>query len=109
MSNLYTNSSSGSNSTQILGVSVNKLQNRFDAVLQVLKTCKSHTCRRPWEALHPNGDVLTLVQALDPKYDSFYESQTKVTWTKCDAGYSIENELPISYMVYGNHTSSLDL
>lgn len=108
MTNLYTNSTDGSNSTQILGVSMHQLQNRFDAVLQVLKTCKGQVCRKPWETLHPNGDVFTLAQALDAKFDAFYESQTKVTWRECDAGYVIENELPISFMIYGNHTSTPD-
>lgn len=100
MKNLY-------NSTQsILGVSTAKLEDHLDAVLLVLKTCAGPTCRQPWAALHPEGGVKTLKDALDPKYDTFYEDQNKVKFAKCEKGYHVNSELPIEYQTYGNETTT---
>jgi hypothetical protein len=33
---------------------------RLDALMMVLKSCKGDTCRKPWTALHPSGDVASL-------------------------------------------------
>lgn len=77
--------------------------NRLDALLMVTKSCKGSTCVRPWSVIHPNGDVTTLKDALDPKFDSFYESQSKksVRFDKCELGYIIESEGPQQAMVFG--------
>jgi hypothetical protein len=99
MTNLY------DSKHKILGVSMERLQHRLDALLLVTKTCKGKTCRRQWEALHPNGEVKTLANALDSKFDHFYKKQNKVKWVQCDRGYRIENEMPIEYLAFGDHTS----
>lgn len=99
MNNLY-------NSTEkILGVSMKKLEHRLDALTLVLKTCKAKTCQSPWEALHPDGKVKTLVDALDSKYDEFYNKQNRVKFNECSRGYIVSNEYPIKYHIYGNHSS----
>ncbi|KAB8268617.1 alkaline-phosphatase-like protein [Aspergillus minisclerotigenes] len=98
MNNLY-------NSTEkVLGVSMKKLEHRLDALTLVLKTCKAKTCQRPWEALHPDGKVKTLVDALDSKYDDFYSKQNRVKFNECSRGYIVTNEYPIKYHTYGNRS-----
>ncbi|KAE8326969.1 alkaline-phosphatase-like protein [Aspergillus sergii] len=99
MNNLY-------NSTEkVLGVSMKKLEHRLDALTLVLKTCKAKTCQHPWEALHPDGNVQTLVDALDSKYDDFYNKQNRVKFNECSRGYIVSNEYPIKYHTYGNRSS----
>lgn len=67
---------------------------RLDALLMVLKSCKGETCRKPWKVLHPDGDVINLDDALDSKFDSFYQTQAKVAFTRCEPGYIISSEGP---------------
>ena len=69
-----------------------KLLARLDALLLTLKACKGATCRRPWAALHPQGDVETLEQAMNPRFDAFYEAQEKVSFSLCALGYIAEYE-----------------
>ena len=67
----------------------------------VLKTCKGCTCRHPWEALHPAGDVADLHDALNPRFDDFYEiHQDRVRFTKCEKGYIPESEGPVQFKVF---------
>ena len=69
---------------------------RLDALLFVLKSCKGSVCTSPWKELHPDGDVSTLADALDKKYDYFYEvEQTRVKFQKCEHGYIPESEGPM--------------
>ena len=83
-----TNSSnSGSSGGTLYGWEQQKVVARLDALLLTLKACKGATCRRPWAALHPQGDVETLEQALDPRFDAFYDGQEKVSFSECALGY----------------------
>lgn len=66
---------------------ITNLQNRLDALLMVLKTCKGTTCQQPWRVMHPDGSVNSLAEAMDPKYDDFYMSQLKISFTGCASGY----------------------
>lgn len=82
---------------------VNRLESRLDALLLVLKSCKSGTCTRPWKALHPAGDVGSLLDAMDPGFDAFYEKeQHRVGYDYCDQGYIVAAEGPQGYLTYGN-------
>lgn len=99
MQNLY-----GSDE-HLLGVSMQKLENRLDALTLVLKTCTGKTCHNPWTALDPSGQTTSLLDALDAKYDSFYKNQNRVKFDHCSKGYFINNELPIDYLTFGNHSS----
>ncbi|CZR67236.1 related to arylsulfatase [Phialocephala subalpina] len=79
----------------LLDYPVSKVASRLDALLLVLKSCKGDSCIEPWLSLHPQGDVSTLTQALNSKYDEFYERQeVKVKYTKCELGYLIGSEGP---------------
>jgi N-acetylglucosamine-6-sulfatase len=66
---------------------------RLDALLMVLKTCKARQCTHPWEYLHPQGHVKNLHDALDERYDEYYEEKMeRVEYTKCEKGYILESE-----------------
>lgn len=53
-------------------------------------------CYRPWETLHPEGDVLSLKDALDERFDGFYEEeQVRVRFQRCEDGYIVESEGPM--------------
>lgn len=73
---------------------MNALLPRLDALLMVLKTCKGSDCVQPWKVLHPTGDVDSLHDALDGKFDDFYAQQESVEFTRCEKGYILESELP---------------
>jgi N-acetylglucosamine-6-sulfatase len=91
MKNLY-----GTNTTAtLLSRPIEQVSNRLDAALFVLKTCKGEACIKPWEELHPNLGVHTLAEALDVKYDGFYESYTKIHFERCEYGYIVESEGPV--------------
>lgn len=79
----------------LLGYPVSKVAARLDTLLFVLKSCKGKVCVKPWETLHPEGDVHTLQDALSSSFDSFYENeQTRVSFTSCEPGYIISAEGP---------------
>ncbi|ORX50234.1 Arylsulphatase [Hesseltinella vesiculosa] len=71
------------------------LVNRLNALLVVLKTCRSSSCRDPWAALHP-GDisVQSLSDALDARFDGYYEQFRDVAFKECLTYYDEANELP---------------
>jgi len=71
------------------------LLSRLDSLVLVLKTCKSRTCTHPWEVLHPSGNVKNLHDALNSRYDHFYEiQQERVRFEKCEKGYILDSEGP---------------
>lgn len=73
---------------------------RLDALMMVLKSCQGDACRYPWRQLHPGGKVETLAEALNPRFDEFYRSQPKVSFSKCEKGYHISSEGPQEFHVY---------
>lgn len=79
---------------EILGVSKEKLVSRLDSLLFVLKSCKAKTCTHPWEALHPQGNVASLQDALSARFDVFYATQTSVRFDRCEMGYILDAEGP---------------
>lgn len=98
------------------------LVSRLDALLVVLKTCKGSECTHPWEALHPprvggsgggggggggsyddqedqdedegdsHGEVQSLKEALDPRFDGFYAKAGRVRWERCEEAYVRDSE-----------------
>lgn len=97
MHNLLSSSSSSPTNTIIAGLSIQKVVSRLDALLFVMKSCKGVTCRKPWEELHPNGEVKTLEDALASEHDHFYEVEVeqmglKVEYNFCSNGYLVEAE-----------------
>ncbi|KAF4989809.1 hypothetical protein FDECE_14590 [Fusarium decemcellulare] len=74
-------------SANVLGVPVSKLANRLDALLFVLKSCQGQTCRKPWQALQPDGSISSLTDALVSKHDQLFDLLPKVSFTACSGGY----------------------
>lgn len=96
--------------TTTLPASLERLVPRLDALLMVTKSCKAETCRRPWEVLHPDGDVNNLEDALRTEFDSFYESVgQRIAFEKCDLGYHIASEGPQKSAVYQSGAGRLKL
>ncbi|KAG9593354.1 Arylsulphatase, partial [Aureobasidium melanogenum] len=73
---------------------------RLDALLLVLKTCKTTTCIKPWSSLHNNSDVQTLTQALDPEFDAYYIKHPKVGFSSCELGYIPEAEGNVDHISF---------
>ncbi|KAG5751790.1 hypothetical protein H9Q70_005584 [Fusarium xylarioides] len=70
---------------------------RLDALMMVMKSCKGETCIKPWKVLHPDGDVNSLKDALNSKYDSFYlqaAEKNSVSFDMCMPGYVVTAEGP---------------
>ena len=76
------------------GWTLTKLVHRLDALVMVLKSCVGIVCIQPWPVLHPQGNVHSLQDAMNTKYDAFYASQPKVSFSACLGGYIISNEGP---------------
>ena len=67
----------------------------------MLKSCKGPSCTRPWHVLHPDGDVVSLWDALNSTFDIFYEKeQNKVGFTRCEPGQIIDAEGPQNALGY---------
>ena len=81
---------------KLLGLPLSKVLPRLDALLMVSKSCAGQTCRDPWSVIHPTTNVLTLKDALAPKYDAFYLNKItkQVYFDKCELGYILESEGP---------------
>ena len=71
---------------QYYGRSQSDIVSRLDALLMVTKGCKEASCRDPWSSLFPGGQVSTIQQAMDVKYDSFFNAQPKVSFSSCHDG-----------------------
>lgn len=92
--------SDASQDKNVCGWPLNQVAARLDALMMVLKSCEGDECTHPWLQLHPQGNVHTLQDALDSKYDSFYASQPKVAFSACKLGYLVEFEGPQTAMKY---------
>lgn len=81
-----------------MGHKMHKVVARLDALTMVLKSCTADTCRYPWRSIHPQGDVNSLNEALDSKFDELYNKQPKVSYSKCELGYIKESEGPMDVL-----------
>ncbi|KAF1983613.1 putative arylsulfatase [Aulographum hederae CBS 113979] len=77
-----------------LGRPAAQLAARLDALLMVLKSCKGPSCIHPWHDIFPGGEVSSLADAADPKYDGFFAQQPKVGFGRCEGGYVVASEGP---------------
>lgn len=68
--------------------------------MMVLKICSGNECVNPWLQLRPKGDVQTFQEAMSSKFDEFYRSQPKVSFTACKLGYLPEYEGPRKALQY---------
>lgn len=85
---------------QYYGRSETELIARLDALLMVTKSCKQDSCRAPWGAMFPMGQVTNLQQAMQSNYDTFFANQPKVTFSACMGGYIISEEGPQNVLGY---------
>ncbi|KAI3390551.1 hypothetical protein diail_9212 [Diaporthe ilicicola] len=106
--NLLSNSTAANATAgfSIAGRPFSAILERVDALLMVLKACKGIYCTQPWLQLHPSGNVKTLADALNEEYDSFYESQPKVSFSVCDRGYIVSAEGPQDVISYSDNATS---
>ncbi|GKT61402.1 hypothetical protein ColTof4_01483 [Colletotrichum tofieldiae] len=86
-----------------------RLVERLDSLMMVMKSCKGVTCRQPWDVLHPpktvkDGDrVRSLDDALHPRFDAFYAAQARVSFSRCEPGYIPSSEGPqVGYQYKGS-------
>lgn len=105
MNNLYAFHAGIVKDRQLLGVNIGLVINRLDALMMVLKSCKGESCVEPWTVLHPQGDVKSLTEALEVRFDAFYEEQTQVSFNRCENGYIIDAEGPQAPYQYREGTS----
>ncbi|KAK7414585.1 hypothetical protein QQZ08_012526 [Neonectria magnoliae] len=84
----------GPENVAILETSAARVIDRLDSLMLVLKSCRGKTCVEPWKILHPQGDVKSLQDALQPRFDEFYEQQVKVYFDRCEDGYIVDAEGP---------------
>jgi N-acetylglucosamine-6-sulfatase len=83
----------------ILSKDRQRLLNRLDALVLVLKTCVGETCHQPYKALFPDiastgQEIYSLSQALDPRFDEYFQGLPKVIYSKCALGYQARLEKP---------------
>ncbi|KAI3335760.1 arylsulfatase-like protein [Ustulina deusta] len=81
--------------SMLLGRPLDKVVRRLDTLLFILKSCRAQTCIHPWRELHPAGNVESLKDALSPRFDSFYDTETEsIRFERCEMGYIIDAEGP---------------
>lgn len=100
-------SASGQPAALLMGRNLERVVDRLDSLMMVLKSCKGKSCVDPWRNIHPRGDVRTLSDALSERFDTFYEKQTKVSFSKCELGYIKESEGPQEFLVYQDEAGKL--
>lgn len=80
---------------------IKAVASRLNGLLLTLKRCKGRVCTRPWEKLHPDGGVKNLRDALDSKYDAFYEKhQYPVSFSECALGQLLQFEGALEPLVW---------
>ncbi|PNW86425.1 hypothetical protein CHLRE_02g086000v5 [Chlamydomonas reinhardtii] len=69
-----------------------RLVDRLDALLSVTAYCEGGLCRNPFRAIHIDGSINNLYQAMDPTFDLLYASFDKFSYRRCAPYYHPENE-----------------
>jgi N-acetylglucosamine-6-sulfatase len=102
MHNLFSDAKLAENFS-LAGRSFQQVIYRLDALLVVLKTCKGTSCIAPWSSHHPSSaeTVESLLQALNPKYDTYYTNYPKVGFSSCELGYIPEAEGNVDKINFG--------
>ena len=68
-----------------------------------LKHCKGRACSRPWEKLHPQGDVKSLSDAMRDEFDDFYyNQQPAVSISSCALGQLLDQEGALEPGLFGS-------
>ncbi|KAJ2482458.1 hypothetical protein EV174_003209 [Coemansia sp. RSA 2320] len=69
-----------------------RVLDRLDALVTVLHDCKADVCKFPWQSIHKDGQVKSLDDALEAKYDAFYRALPKFRFKSCKVYYDADNE-----------------
>ena len=75
---------------QLAGYDIPRILTRIDALLLVLKSCKASVCAEPWKALHPDGSVKNLRDAMAATYDQKYMDIPRVRYNRCFTNGTID-------------------
>ncbi|KAK4688406.1 hypothetical protein P7C73_g1707, partial [Tremellales sp. Uapishka_1] len=83
----------------VLPVHLQKLLNRLDGLVLVLKTCVGGGCTNPYGQLFPSiasagGAISRLGHALDRRFDDYFARLPKVQFHHCALGYQSRLEKP---------------
>ena len=97
MDNLLPGTTSGNVTISIGGTSysVAKVRDRLDGLVQAVKKCDGGACVKPWTTLHPSGNVTTLADAMQVKFDIYYEDLAKMKYDECYDYYNAAAEGPV--------------
>ena len=68
-----------------------RVASRLDAMTLYLKHCRGSQCRLGWDAIFPNGEASSLKEALDPRFDAYFDGLPKVHYKQCRQGFVLEN------------------
>lgn len=68
-----------------------RVASRLDAAMLYLKHCRGAQCRYGWENIFPYGEATNLKEALNPRFDSYFDGLPKVHYDSCRQGFIIEN------------------
>lgn len=72
-----------------------KMAARLDSLLLSLKTCQGSLCRRLWYNLFPEGEVQNFGDALQSRWDSYFDELPRVHFDSCRDGFFPAEELPV--------------
>ncbi|KAJ3261800.1 Extracellular sulfatase Sulf-1 [Boothiomyces macroporosus] len=78
---------------QSVSAKLTRLQNRLDAYLSVMATCKGSTCLNPIQVLHPSEPKISIGDVMSPKYDEQYASYEKFQFLSCSRYFDASIEL----------------
>ncbi|KAI1846284.1 hypothetical protein JX265_010871 [Neoarthrinium moseri] len=81
---------------------IQRVKSRLNALLMVMKSCETETCRNPWNVIQPPKPntarschaVSSLGDALDPAYDDFFATIPEVNIAECVQYQYAPNETP---------------
>lgn len=75
-----------------------RVKTRLNALLMVMKSCETDTCRDPWSVIQPPAAaparISNLGEALDPAYDDFFAAIPRVTIAECVQYQYAPNDVP---------------
>ncbi|KGQ02932.1 Arylsulfatase [Beauveria bassiana D1-5] len=95
---------------QCSSYNIAQLVKRLDTLVLTLKNCQGDSCRHPWKAMFPSGEVTSLQHALATSYDEFFSSQPWVSFDECTQGYIPELEGPARpYLYQGSFARDAEL
>lgn len=84
----------GPNSPLDSSTTAGRVATRLDALTLYLKYCKGIRCRYSWTNIFPYKEATSMAEAMDPKFDSYFDALPRVRYNNCQFGFHLENEFP---------------